>query len=183
MLARTRILSACLLCCTPLIAQKPAPTQKPTPALVPGANPPAQTARPAPSAPTPSPAPESTDPCEAHATTVDFDTCYADQFRLTDQDLNHLYRNTLLAFNADIADAHKRHDPGQLSYDATAIGDLRAAQDAWVKYRDLECRAAGQQLQGGSIQPIVVNKCLILVTRHRIDEIRAAYEIGGRNLE
>ncbi len=77
----------------------------------------------------------------------------------------------------------KRSDQGQLQYDATAIGDLKAAQTAWTKYRDLQCLAAGQQLQGGSIQPIVVNKCMILVTRHRIDEMRAAYEIGGRNLE
>ncbi len=115
--------------------------------------------------------------------TVDFDTCYADQFKLTDQDLNHIYRNALLAFEADIADANKRGDQGQLKYDETAIADLKAAQTAWTKYRDLQCTAAGQQLQGGSIQPIVVHKCMILVTRHRIDDIRAAYEIGGRNLE
>ncbi len=124
-----------------------------------------------------------TDPCEANATTVDFDTCYADQFKLTDQDLNRLYRNTLLALEHDIADAHQRNDQSQLSYDATAIAGLRSAQAAWTKYRDLQCSAAGQQLQGGSIQPIVIHKCMILVTRHRIDEIRAAYEIGGRKLE
>jgi uncharacterized protein YecT (DUF1311 family) len=164
-------LALLLLCCAALDA----PTQNPAPAAKP-----AQT----PKAPTqPAPAAEYTDPCAANAMQVDFDTCYADQFKLTDQDLNHLYRNTLLAFEADIADAQKRSDQGQLSYDATAIGNLKAAQAEWVKYRDLHCRAAGQQLQGGSIQPIVVNKCMILVTRHRIDEIRAAYEIGGRNLE
>ncbi|MFP5230617.1 MAG: lysozyme inhibitor LprI family protein [Acidobacteriota bacterium] len=158
-----------------------APAQNPTPAQNPA--PPAAAPKNAQSSANPAPPPEYTDPCEANAMTVDFDTCYADQFKLTDQDLNHLYRNALLAFEADIADAHKRGDQSQLSYDATAIGNLRAAQAAWTKYRDLQCRAAGQQLQGGSIQPIVVNKCMILVTRHRIDDIRAAYEIGGRNLE
>jgi uncharacterized protein YecT (DUF1311 family) len=166
--ARTRILPALLLCCTAL-----AQTANPKPAAKPAQTPNAQ----------PAPAPEYTDPCAANAMQVDFDTCYADQFKLTDQDLNHLYRNTLLAFEADIADAQKHSNQSQLSYDATAIGDLKAAQAEWVKYRDLHCRAAGQQLQGGSIQPIVVNKCMILVTRHRIDDIRAAYEIGGRNLE
>jgi len=183
-----RILPALLLlCCFPLppSSQNPAPAQSagaPTSKAtqVPGgkasstqaANPAQTTA-----------APEYSDPCAANATTVDFDTCYADLFKLTDQDLNHLYRNTLLAFEAEVADAYKRSDQSQLGYDATAIGDLKAAQAAWIQYRDLECRAAGQQLQGGSIQPIVVNKCMILVTRHRIDDIRAAYEIGGRNLE
>jgi uncharacterized protein YecT (DUF1311 family) len=179
---RTRTLTAfLLLSATALVAQNPTPAP----------NPPSKTTAPktvqSSNSPTPppaqSPAPEYTDPCAAHATTVDFDTCYADQFKLTDQDLNRLYRNALLAFEADIADANKRSDQGQLQYDATAIGDLKAAQTAWTKYRDLHCLAAGQQLQGGSIQPIVVNKCMILVTRHRIDEMRAAYEIGGRNLD
>ena len=130
-----------------------------------------------------SPSPEYTDPCAAHAMNVDFDTCYADQFKLTDQDLNRIYRNALLAFESDIADAYKSGDQSQIGYDATAIADLKAAQSAWTKYRDLQCSAAGQQLQGGSIQPIIVSKCMILVTRHRIDDIRAAYAIGGRNLE
>lgn len=164
----------CLLVCASLIAQNPPspPAKTTAPKTV---QPQATPAQP--------PAPEYTDPCAANAMTVDFDTCYADQFKLTDQDLNRLYRNALLAFEADIADANKRSDQGQLQYDATAIADLKAAQTAWTKYRDLQCLAAGQQLQGGSIQPIVVNKCMILVTRHRIDEMRAAYEIGGRNLE
>ncbi len=168
---RTRIpIALVLLFGATLVAQNPTPAQKPDPKT------------PAPKT-VQQPTPEYTDPCAAHATTVDFDTCYADQFKLTDQDLNHLYRNTLLAFEADIADANKRSDHSQLSYDATAIADLKTAQAAWIKYRDLHCSAAGQQLQGGSIQPIVIHKCMILVTRHRIDDIRAAYEIGGRNLE
>jgi uncharacterized protein YecT (DUF1311 family) len=173
---QTRISIAFLLfCCGSLVAQNPEPTQ--ATALQESAP------KSVPSRPRPAPAPGYTDPCAAHATTVDFDTCYADQFKLFDQDLNHLYRNTLLAFEGDIADANKRGDQGQLKYDATAIADLKASQTAWTKYRDLHCTAAGQQLQGGSIQPIVVNKCMILVTRHRIDDIRAAYEIGGRNLQ
>ncbi len=174
---RTRISTALLLVCCAVLAQNPTPQQKPAPkSTAPkGVQSPASSPQP--------PLPEYTDPCAAHAMTVDFDTCYADQFKLTDQDLNHLYRNTLLAFEADIADASKRGDQGQISYDATAIANLKTAQAAWTKYRDLHCSAAGQQLQGGSIQPIVIHKCMILVTRHRIDEIRAAYEIGGRNLE
>jgi len=175
---RTRTLTVLLLLsATSLVAQNPTPAQNPPPKTTAP-----KTVQP-PTSPAQPPAPEYTDPCAAHAMTVDFDTCYAYQFKLTDQDLNHLYRNVLLAFQSDIADAYKRNDQSQLSYDATAIANLKTAQAAWVKYRDLHCTAAGQQLQGGSIQPIVVNKCMILVTRHRIDEIRAAYEIGGRNLE
>jgi uncharacterized protein YecT (DUF1311 family) len=176
-----RILTALLLLClSPLArAQFTGPKAPPPP-------PPKQVVIPAPQGQSASaqPTPEAwADPCAANASTVNFDTCYADLNRATDQLLNNLYRNAVVAFEADVADAHKRSDQSQLSYDSIALFDLKAAQDQWTKYRALQCRAAGQQLQGGSIQPIVINKCLILVTHHRIDEIRAAYEIGGRNLE
>ncbi len=174
-----RILTALLLLCSsPLArAQFTGPKTPPPP-------PPKQVVIPTPQGQAAQPTPEAwTDPCEANASTVNFDTCYADLSRTTDQILNTLYRNAILAFEADVADAHKRSDQSQLSYDSTALFDLKAAQDQWAKYRDLQCRAAGQQFQGGNIQPIVINKCLILVTHHRIDEIRAAYEIGGRSLE
>jgi uncharacterized protein YecT (DUF1311 family) len=171
--ARTRILSALLLlCCSPVAARAqftgpktPPPTQAPNPALQ------------------QIPASSYPDPCELNAMKVDFDSCYAEQLRMTDQDLSRLYRAALLAFEQDIADAHKRSDASQVSYDATALANLKATQTEWTKYRDLQCAAAGQQFQGGSIQPIVINKCMIFVTRHRIDEIRAAYEIGGRKLD
>jgi len=166
-----------LLCCSPLaLAQFTGPNPIPRPAPPP----PRLVLIPSPAETLASPY---ADPCLANAAKVDFDTCYGDQFKLSDQDLNRIYRNALLAFEVDIADAQKRSDLGQLGYDSTAVADLKAAQAAWVKYRDTQCEAAGQQFQGGSIQPIVVNKCMILVTLHRIDEIRAAYQIGGRKLD
>jgi len=179
--ARTHILPALLLlCCSPLAARAqftgpkpPPPTQAPKPQLAPPSNPALEQI----------PASSYPDPCELNATKVDFDTCYAEQLRMTDQDLSRLYRAALLAFQQDIADDHKRSDATGVNNDATALADLKATQAEWTKYRDLQCAAAGQQFQGGSIQPIVVNKCMIFVTRHRIDEIRAAYEIGGRKLD
>jgi uncharacterized protein YecT (DUF1311 family) len=174
---RNPILPALLLLCSPLaLAQftgpnpipKP-PPPPPRPVLIPN--------------PTQTLASSYADPCLANAMKVDFDTCYADQFKAADQDLNRLYRAVLLAFQSDIADAHKRKDESQLSYDSSALFGLKAAQDAWTKYRDLHCSAAGQQFQGGSILPIVISRCMILVTLHRNDEIRAAYQIGGRKLD
>ena len=175
--SRTRILPAFLLLfCAPLALAQftgPKPVKPPEP-------PPRPIEIPSPAETLASPY---ADPCLANAMNVNFDTCYAEQYKLADQNLTRLYRNAMLAFEADVAEAHKHGDQSQLSYDSTALFDLKAAQDAWTKYRDLHCRAAGQQFQGGSIQPIVVNKCMILVTLHRIDEIRAAYQIGGRKLD
>lgn len=123
------------------------------------------------------------DPCAAITTMADFNVCYAEEFRKEDMDLNHLYRGALVVLEHDLDDALKRSAKDEAGYAKSAIDDLKSAQAAWVKYRDLECRAAGQQYQGGSIQPLVVNQCLILVTEHRTEEIRQAYEIGGRKLE
>jgi uncharacterized protein YecT (DUF1311 family) len=97
--------------------------------------------------------------------------------------LNHLYRAALVVLEHELDDALKRSAKDEAGYANNAIDDLKSAQAAWVKYRDLQCRAAGQQYQGGSIQPLVVNQCLTLVTEHRIEEIKEAYEIGGRKLE
>jgi uncharacterized protein YecT (DUF1311 family) len=133
--------------------------------------------------PAPVPAGQVVDPCAIIAEEDPLNTCYADQFRLIDQQLNRIYRNTILAFERDMVDAQKHADDSQMSYDATALSDLKAAQAQWMKYRDLQCNAAGQQAQGGYMQPVIVVKCMALVTSHRIDEIRAAYEIGNRNLE
>jgi uncharacterized protein YecT (DUF1311 family) len=182
MAALHRILPALLLLiCSPLPARAQFSGPKPQP--------PAKAPKPQLPAPPVNPAleqiPPSTypDPCELNAMKVDFDTCYADQLRLTDQNLNRLYRAAILAFESDSTDAQKRSDSSQVAYDSTALAGLKATQAEWAKYRDLQCTAAGQQFQGGSIQPIVIDKCMIFVARHRIDEIRAAYEIGGRKLE
>jgi uncharacterized protein YecT (DUF1311 family) len=171
---RNLILPALLLCCSALTAA----AQTATPA--PGANPPQSTNPPTETPPTPGN--QHANPCESSAA-ADSENCYADQFKVTDLELNHLYRNTILAFEADVADAQKRSDADQLTFDTTALDNLKAAQTQWVKYRDLHCSAAGQQLEGGSIQPLVIDKCMIIVTRHRIEDLRDAYEIGGRKLE
>jgi uncharacterized protein YecT (DUF1311 family) len=65
----------------------------------------------------------------------------------------------------------------------TAIDDLKAAELAWVKYRDLQCEATGQQYEGGSIRPTIYSSCISMLTEHRIEEIKAAYENGERKLE
>src|ERR1039458_2684328 len=72
---RKRIPTAILLfCCSALIAQNTKPAQNSAPKTA--APKPVQS----PASPAQPPAPEYTDPCAAHAMTVDFDTCYADQF-------------------------------------------------------------------------------------------------------
>jgi uncharacterized protein YecT (DUF1311 family) len=123
------------------------------------------------------------DPCLATLGQPDSDACYAAEFKLADQDLNHIYRAALVALEKDLDDAHTKSDNDHAAFDTTAIADLKGAQAAWVKYRDLHCEAAGQQFQGGTIEPTIVSRCMMITTRHRIEDIEEAYEIGGRKLE
>jgi uncharacterized protein YecT (DUF1311 family) len=153
----------------------PGAAPQPVPGVTPGANPLVPGAQTQPAAPV--------DLCAPLAGQPGFDECYYEEFKTLDQDVNHMYRAALLFFEKEIDDAHKRSDNDQLSYDATAIGDLKAAQTAWTKYRDLHCSAAGQQLQGGLLEPSAVTRCMIQLTQHRIEEMQQAYEIGGRKLE
>lgn len=123
------------------------------------------------------------DPCLPTLGQPDSDACYAAAFKSADEDLNHLYRAALVALGKDLDDAQSKSDKDHAAFDTTALADLKEAQAAWVKYRDLQCAAAGQQFQGGTIESTIVARCMTITTRHRIEEIEDAYEIGGRNLE
>jgi uncharacterized protein YecT (DUF1311 family) len=169
------LLAVCWL--LPVALAQTAPPQSAPPQIAAPQPAPAQTAPPQ------LPGSEPVDPCAALAAQPGFDTCYADEFKSSDQDMNHMYRAALVVLGKDLDEAHTRSDNDQVTFDTKAIAGLKDAQAAWVKYRDLHCSAAGQQYQGGSIEPTVITRCMILTTRHRTEEIEEAYEIGGRKLE
>jgi uncharacterized protein YecT (DUF1311 family) len=49
--------------------------------------------------------------------------------------------------------------------------DLEAAEDAWAKWRDLECSAERNLYSGGSIAPLVYGECRREKTRERIAQL------------
>jgi uncharacterized protein YecT (DUF1311 family) len=123
------------------------------------------------------------DPCAAQMGNPNLGACYAGEFKSLDQDLNHVYRAALVLFQNDLDDAGQHSNNQRQAFDSTAIADLKKAQDAWIQYRDIQCRAAGQEFEGGTVEPAMVTRCMVVTTRHRIEEIRDTYEIGGRKLE
>jgi uncharacterized protein YecT (DUF1311 family) len=170
-------------CCLPALAQAQLPQSAPqnplpqTPQIAPP-----QSA--IPQSPLTQAAPaEPIDLCASTLQQPDSGACYEAEFRQADQDLNHIYRAALVALGKDLDDANAKSDKDHAAFDAKSIGILRDAQAAWVKYRDLQCSAAGQQFQAGSIEPLIIARCMTITTRHRIEEIHDAYEIGGRTLE
>ena len=44
---------------------------------------------------------------------------------------------------------------------------LVKAQRAWIAYRDAQCAVEGQEMRGGSGEPMIVGQCLARLTRER----------------
>lgn len=117
-----------------------------------------------PQQPQPAPAGEQAeDPCPGARTQQDLNLCASRAFERADAELNTLYRQLL----KDAGPAEK--------------AKLRAAQLAWLKFRDAHCEYVAFGNQGGSIYPMVYGFCRAEVTGERSRQFRDTLrEIGER---
>ena len=83
--------------------------------------------------------------------------CFALEYQNADAEMNKMYRKMLNKLDKDI----------QIK--------VRAAQRAWLRYRDLHCDAVGSLYEGGSVQPTEVFSCRTGVTSARTREIKEQY--------
>ncbi|HLW52084.1 MAG TPA: lysozyme inhibitor LprI family protein [Candidatus Angelobacter sp.] len=118
----------------------------------------------------PQPSGQGTEPekpglCEKAVTQLELNQCTAEQYKVVDARLNTLYQQ----INADLGRGK----------DTLAVGKLKAAQQAWINYRDLHCDAARHQFEGGSMAPMIFSDCLTGVTLNRIQELKFAYPVHG----
>ena len=97
-------------------------------------------------------------PCDAARTQLELNQCFGKEFRKADAQLTSIYSNLV-----------KQRQ-------AAAVEKLKAAQKVWTQYRDLHCEAARDEYEGGSISPMVFAQCMATTTRHRIEELKAAYD-------
>ena len=97
---------------------------------------------------------EREDPCPGARTQQDLNLCASQAFQRADAELNKLYQ--------------------QLMKDAGAgeRAKLRAAQLAWIKFRDAHCEYEAFGNTGGSIYPMVYGFCLAEVTGERSKQFR-----------
>src|SRR5882724_10893194 len=84
-------------------------------------------------------------PCDKAMSQMEMNTCSGEQYHKADARLNAVYAKALSLFESDLGDAKGRNDKPQESYERTALDKLKAAERAWLQYRDLHCDAAGQQ--------------------------------------
>jgi uncharacterized protein YecT (DUF1311 family) len=94
---------------------------------------------------------------------VDLNACAYDDWQVADAELNRVYKLAMAEMKAMDADL-----PPDLQGAAEA---LRAAQRAWIPFRDANCAAAGYPMRGGSAEPLLVYGCLARMTRDRTAEL------------
>jgi len=121
------------------------------------------------------------DPCEKAISQADMNECYGKEYQKDDARLNRVYHKAMESLQHDLVQAGS--DQAQKQSAQTAVEDLKAAELAWIKYRDLQCEAASQQYQGGTMASMIHSMCMSMATEHRIDEIKQAHENGDGKLE
>ena len=96
-------------------------------------------------------------------------------------DLPQTEMNICAEANWERADAHINLTYQRLlkKLKAPEKTQLRDAQVAWLKYRDLACELNASAVAGGSMQPTVRYACLERITKHRDEELEDTLELFG----
>lgn len=102
------------------------------------------------------------DPCANPQTQFEMNQCAGKAYEAADASLNQTYRR-LVAMLDDEDEAQ-----------------LKEAQSAWLKFRDLNCEFVADQFRGGTMRPMAYGNCLADVTTRRTTELKA--QIKDRNL-
>ena len=111
------------------------------------------------------------------------DDCAAFEYKQADAHLNKVYRKAVQYMTDDLARAQRQGDQKQIKYEETAIASLKDAERTWMSCRDIQCKAAAQQYEGGSMAPMIYSKCLTTLREHRTADLKSVYEDGDRKLD
>ena len=108
--------------------------------------------------------------CPKATTTVDINACYYAELGMTDANYLKLAR-ALGALLRSGEEDKAMAPPTPIPFDT--------AETAWHTYRDLACKAAGDEYEGGTIRPSIEMGCRLTLTRHHIDELWDVYSDLG----
>lgn len=89
--------------------------------------------------------------CSTLETQSEMNACAARNFDAADTALNRAYREVV----------------GRPADDPEGLGKLKAAERAWVAYRDAECTFAAMSVEEGSIYPMIWHGCREALTAER----------------
>lgn len=111
---------------------------------------------------TPAQRKKQTQPCAAAQSQAEMNICWGKEYKKADVELNAVYQKLVAML------------------DEEQKTQLKEAQLAWLKYRDLHCEFAADQYKGGSLRPTIMATCLLDVTTTRTTELQE--QIKERNL-
>jgi uncharacterized protein YecT (DUF1311 family) len=94
-------------------------------------------------------------PCANAQNQQEMNRCAADEYKKTDAELNRVYQQ----LTPKLEPAHREK--------------LKAAQRAWLAFRDAHCECSAFLFNGGAMQPLIQYTCLDQTTRERIKQLRA----------
>lgn len=97
--------------------------------------------------------------CDRAETTLAMGACLQEALGAADAELNRTYRLAM--------EGAQGGDGAGTSVAAA----LKAAQRAWITYRDLACAAEAANYGGGSLAPIARAGCLLRLTNERVAEL------------
>ncbi|MFT3973522.1 MAG: lysozyme inhibitor LprI family protein [Amaricoccus sp.] len=95
--------------------------------------------------------PVAAEDCTTLATQLEMNQCAGRNFDAADTALNQTWRAVT----------------ARLAGDAAGLGKLKAAERAWVAFRDAECTFQSMGVEGGSIYPMIWTECRETLTRER----------------
>ncbi len=96
------------------------------------------------------------DSCASANTQTELNQCAAQAYQAADDELNAVYQTVV----------------SRLEDNSASLEKLRAAQRAWIGFRDAECAFESSAVEGGSAQPMVRNGCLETLTAERTEQLR-----------
>jgi uncharacterized protein YecT (DUF1311 family) len=95
------------------------------------------------------------DPCANAQTQAEMNECQAREYKKADAALNTVYKQLVA----------KIDDDGERAA-------LKTAQQAWIKFRDVECEFQSYLNRGGTIYPLVYSSCMTGLTEERTKQLR-----------
>ena len=101
--------------------------------------------------------------CAKAEAQVELTFCAEQDWNAADARMNAAYKTAVTAM--------KDIDASLDAADRGAEASLRAAQRAWVTFRDNTCAAEGWAMHGGSAEPMVIYGCRARVSADRADEL------------
>ena len=97
---------------------------------------------------------QATNPCANPQNTIEMRECESKNMKEADAELNKIYKQLMSRIDKNQKDK------------------LKAAELAWIKYRDAHCEFEASFYEGGTMQPQVHSSCLRAMTEKRTKELQ-----------